>query len=111
MHETYRDFMENVLALPVILGEKSPGERFPGAVNTYTLEAMMQDRKALQAGTSHYLGQNFAKGSGIRFSNKDGVLEYAYTTSWGVTTRMIGALIMCHGDDDGLSPRPADRQL
>jgi prolyl-tRNA synthetase len=113
MHETYRAFMEDVLALPVVLGEKSPGERFPGAVNTYTLEAMMQDRKALQAGTSHYLGQNFAKGSGIRFSNKDGVLEYAYTTSWGVTTRMIGALIMCHGDDDGLRlpPRIAPKQV
>jgi prolyl-tRNA synthetase len=113
MHETYREFMEDVLALPVVLGEKSPGERFPGAVNTYTLEAMMQDRKALQAGTSHYLGQNFAQGSGIRFSNKDGVLEYAYTTSWGVTTRMIGALIMCHGDDDGLRlpPRIAPKQV
>jgi prolyl-tRNA synthetase len=113
MHEVYREFMENVLALPVILGEKSPGERFPGAVNTYTLEAMMQDRKALQAGTSHYLGQNFAKGSNIRFSNKDGELQYAYTTSWGVTTRMIGALIMCHGDDDGLRlpPRIASKQV
>lgn len=113
MHEVYRTFMEEVLAMPVILGEKSPGERFPGAVNTYTLEIMMQDKKALQAGTSHYLGQNFAKGSGIRFSNKDGVLEHAYTTSWGVTTRMIGALIMCHGDDDGLRlpPRIAPKQV
>jgi prolyl-tRNA synthetase len=113
MHEVYREFMENVLALPVILGEKSPGERFPGAVNTYTLEAMMQDRKALQAGTSHYLGQNFAKGSNIRFSNKEGELQYAFTTSWGVTTRMIGAMIMCHGDDDGLRlpPRIASKQI
>lgn len=113
MHEVYREFMENVLALPVILGEKSPGERFPGAVNTYTLEAMMQDRKALQAGTSHYLGQNFAKGSNIRFSNKEGDLQYAYTTSWGVTTRMIGAMVMCHGDDDGLRlpPRIASKQV
>lgn len=113
MLEVYRDFMENVLALPVILGKKSPGERFPGAVSTYTLETMMQDRKALQAGTSHYLGQNFAKGSGIKFSNKDGEVEYAYTTSWGVTTRMIGALIMCHGDDDGLRlpPRIASKQV
>ncbi len=111
--EMYRDFMENVLALPVIVGEKSPGQRFPGAVNTYTLEAMMQDRKALQAGTSHYLGQNFAKGSGIKFSNKEGKVEFAYTTSWGVTTRMIGAMIMCHGDDDGLRlpPKIAHKQI
>jgi prolyl-tRNA synthetase len=106
MLEVYREFMEDHLALPVIVGEKSPGERFPGADNTYTLEAMMQDKKALQAGTSHYLGQNFAKGSNIRFSNKDGVVQYAYTTSWGVTTRMIGALIMTHGDDDGLRLPP-----
>jgi prolyl-tRNA synthetase len=113
MHEVYREFIENVLAIPVIIGEKSPGERFPGAVSTYTLEAMMQDKKALQAGTSHYLGQNFAKGSNIRFCNKDGELEYAYTTSWGVTTRMVGALIMCHGDDDGLRlpPRIASKQV
>lgn len=113
MHEMYREFIENVLAIPIILGEKSPGERFPGALNTYTLEAMMQDRKALQAGTSHYLGQNFAKASEIKFSNKDGQEEYAYTTSWGVTTRMIGALIMCHGDDDGLRlpPRIAPKQV
>lgn len=113
MLEVYRSFMEEILALPVILGEKSPGERFPGAVSTYTLEAMMQDRKALQAGTSHYLGQNFAKGSNIRFSNKDGEVEYAYTTSWGTTTRMIGAIIMCHGDDDGLRlpPRVAPKQV
>lgn len=113
MLETYREFMEDVLALPVILGKKSPGERFPGAVETYTLEAMMQDRKALQAGTSHYLGQNFAKASNIIFNNKDGQTEHAYTTSWGVTTRMIGALIMCHGDDDGLRlpPRIATKQV
>lgn len=113
MLEVYRAFMEDVLALPVIIGEKSPGERFPGAVSTYSLEAMMQDRKALQAGTSHYLGQNFAKGSNIRFSNKDGEMQYAYTTSWGVTTRMIGALIMAHGDDDGLRlpPRIATKQV
>jgi prolyl-tRNA synthetase len=80
MLEVYRSFMEDVLAMPVIVGEKSPGEKFPGAQNTYCLEAMMQDRKALQAGTSHYLGQNFAKASNIRFSNKEGALEYAYTT-------------------------------
>lgn len=111
--ELYRDFMENILAIPVIIGEKSPGQRFPGAVNTYTLEAMMQDRKALQAGTSHYLGQNFAKSSGIKFSNKEGKVEFAYTTSWGVTTRMIGAMVMCHGDDDGLRlpPKIAHKQI
>ena len=113
MHEVYREFMENVLALPVILGEKSPGERFPGAENTYTLEAMMQDKKALQAGTSHYLGQNFAKASNIRFSNQEGQTQYAFTTSWGVTTRMLGAVVMCHSDDDGLRlpPRLAHKQI
>lgn len=113
MLEVYREFLENVLAIPVILGEKSPGERFPGAVSTYTLEAMMQDRKALQAGTSHYLGQNFAKASNIRFSDKEGKIDYAYTTSWGMTTRMIGCLIMCHADDDGLRlpPRIASKQV
>lgn len=113
MHQVYRNFIEDILAIPVILGEKSPGERFPGAVATYTLEAMTQDRKALQMGTSHYLGQNFAKGSGIKFSNKEGQVEYAYTTSWGITTRMIGALIMCHSDDDGLRlpPRIAPKQI
>lgn len=113
MHEVYRSFMEEVLAIPVIAGEKSAGERFPGAVGTYTLEAMMQDRKALQMGTSHYLGQNFAKGSNIRFSDQNGQVQYAYTTSWGTTTRMIGALVMCHSDDDGLRlpPRIAHRQV
>ncbi len=113
MLHVYRDFIENVLAIPIILGEKSPGERFPGAVSTYCLEAMMQDRKALQAGTSHYLGQNFAKASNIKFNNKEGVTEYGYTTSWGVTTRLIGAMIMCHGDDDGLRlpPRVAPQQI
>lgn len=113
MQDVYSTFMEEILAIPVIPGEKSPGERFPGAVNTYTLEAMTQDRKALQLGTSHYLGQNFAKGSGIKFSNKDGQIEYGYTTSWGVTTRLIGGIIMCHGDDDGLRipPRIAHKQV
>lgn len=113
MLEVYRQLVEETLAIPVILGEKSPAERFPGADNTYTLEAMMQDRKALQGGTSHYLGQNFAKGSNIRFTNKAGELEYAYTTSWGVTTRLIGAMIMCHGDDDGLRlpPKVAPKQV
>lgn len=113
MLEVYRSFMEEMLALPVILGEKSPGERFPGAVNTYCLEAMMQDRKSLQAGTSHYLGQNFAKAQEIKFCDQNGELAYAYTTSWGVTTRMIGALVMCHSDDDGLRlpPRIAPKQV
>ncbi len=113
MLEVYRVLMEEILAIPVILGEKSPGERFPGAVNTYTIEAMMQDRKSLQAGTSHYLGQNFAKASNIQFCNQAGEMEYAYTTSWGVTTRMIGALVMCHSDDDGLRlpPKVAPKHL
>lgn len=113
MLEVYRVFAEDFLALPVIVGEKSPNERFPGAVGTYCIEAMMQDRKALQAGTSHYLGQNFARASGIRFTNRDGVLEFGYTTSWGVSTRLIGAMIMCHSDDDGLRlpPRIAPKQI
>lgn len=111
--EMYRSFLEKELAIPVICGKKSAGERFPGAVDTYSLEAMMQDRKALQAGTSHYLGQHFSKAANIRFTNREGELEYGYTTSWGVTTRLIGALIMCHGDDDGLRlpPRIAPKQL
>lgn len=113
MLEVYRSFMEDVLAIPVILGEKSEGEKFPGAETTYTLEAMMQDHKALQGGTSHYLGQNFSKAQNIRFSDKNGELQYGYTTSWGVTTRMIGAMIMVHGDDDGLRlpPRIAHKQI
>ncbi len=113
MLETYRQLVEEYLAIPVILGEKSPGERFPGADNTYTLEAMMQDRKALQGGTSHYLGQNFAKAQGIKFTAKEGGQQFAYTTSWGVTTRLIGAMIMCHGDDDGIRipPRAASKQV
>lgn len=113
MLEEYRKLAEDLLALPVITGEKSEGERFPGAVNTYTIEAMMQDGKALQCGTSHYLGQNFAKAFSIRFNTKEGAVEHAYTTSWGVTTRMIGAMIMVHSDDDGLRlpPRVAPHQV
>ena len=113
MLEVYRELVEDILAMPVILGEKSPGERFPGAVSTYTLEAMMQDCKALQCGTSHYLGQNFSRAQEIKFSNKEGVVEYGYTTSWGVTTRLIGGMIMIHGDDDGLRlpPRIAPKQV
>ncbi|GAB4227045.1 MAG: proline--tRNA ligase [Chlamydiales bacterium] len=106
MLKVYTDFVENVLAMPVIAGEKSEGERFPGAEKTFTFEAMMQDRKALQGGTSHYLGQNFSKAQNIQFSDVDGSLKHPYTTSWGMTTRLIGALIMMHGDDDGLRLPP-----
>jgi prolyl-tRNA synthetase len=106
MLEVYREFSENVLAMPVIPGEKTSGERFPGAVNTYCIEAMMQDRKALQAGTSHYLGQNFAHASDIKFTNEQGEIVFAHTTSWGVSTRLIGGMIMTHGDDDGLRVPP-----
>ena len=107
MLEVYREVSENVLSMPVITGEKSAGERFPGAEQTYSIEAMMQDRKALQAGTSHYLGQNFAKAQTIRFLDEEGELQFAHTTSWGVSTRLIGGLIMTHGDDDGLRVPPA----
>lgn len=100
--QIYKKFAENTLAMPVIVGEKSATERFPGAVNTYCIEAMMQDKKALQAGTSHYLGQNFSSAFNIKFLNKIGHEELAYTTSWGVSTRLIGGLIMTHSDDDGL---------
>jgi prolyl-tRNA synthetase len=102
MLDVYADFAEGAMAMPVIKGEKTAGERFPGAVSTYTIEAMMQDRKALQAGTSHFLGQNFAKAQEIKFQSEAGELEYAWTTSWGVTTRLVGALVMTHSDDDGL---------
>jgi prolyl-tRNA synthetase len=94
------------MAMPVIKGEKTAGERFPGAVDTYTIEAMMQDRKALQAGTSHFLGQNFSRAQDIKFQSEAGELEYAWTTSWGVTTRLVGAIVMTHGDDDGLIVPP-----
>lgn len=102
MLNVYADFMENTMAMPVIKGRKTESEKFPGADITYSVEAMMQDRKALQAGTSHYLGQNFAKASDIKFLDKDEKLKYAYTTSWGVSTRLVGGLIMAHSDDDGL---------
>jgi len=107
MLDVYRDFAEQVMAVPVIQGEKTAGERFPGAVSTYTIEAMMQDRKALQAGTSHFLGQNFAKAQDITYLSSDGTLEHCWTTSWGVSTRLVGALIMTHSDDDGLVCPPA----
>lgn len=102
MLNVYADFAENFMALPVIRGKKSEGERFPGAVDTYCIEAMMQDGKALQAGTSHFLGQNFAKAFGVQFTSKEGKLEHVWGTSWGVSTRLMGALIMAHSDDDGL---------
>ncbi|MGB4058322.1 MAG: proline--tRNA ligase [Alphaproteobacteria bacterium] len=106
MLDAYVDFAENTLAIPVIKGEKTEEERFPGAVSTYTIEAMMQDGKALQAGTSHDLGQNFAKSIGIKFQGRDGTEQFAYTTSWGVSTRLIGAMIMTHADDDGMIMPP-----
>ena len=106
MLEVYRACAEEDLAIPVIAGEKPENERFPGAVETWSIEAMMQDGKALQAGTSHYLGTNFAEASGIKFQNRDGGQDLCHTTSWGVSTRMIGGVIMTHGDDDGLRVPP-----
>lgn len=102
MLEVYARFAADYLAIPVIKGEKTEGEKFPGAVNTYSIEAMMQDKKALQSGTSHFLGQNFARSSNIRYQNREGEFDFAWTTSWGVSTRLIGALIMAHSDDNGL---------
>lgn len=102
MVHVYADFARDVLALPVIVGHKSPNERFAGALDTLTIEAMMQDGKALQAGTSHFLGQNFAKSFDVQFTNKEGKQEYVWATSWGVSTRLMGALIMAHSDDNGL---------
>ncbi|MBO4333858.1 MAG: proline--tRNA ligase [Paludibacteraceae bacterium] len=102
MLNVYADFAENVMAVPVVKGVKSETERFAGAVDTYTIEALMQDGKALQSGTSHFLGQNFAKAFGAQFQNRNGELEYVWATSWGVSTRLIGALIMAHSDDNGL---------
>jgi prolyl-tRNA synthetase len=102
MLRVYETFARDFLAIPVISGEKTESERFPGALQTLCIEAMVQDRKAIQAGTSHFLGQNFSKAFGIQFQSRSGSLEHAWTTSWGMTTRMIGTLIMAHGDDDGL---------
>lgn len=109
----YAEFAEKWMAMPVIQGEKTAGERFPGAVQTYCIEAMMQDRKALQAGTSHFLGQNFAKASDIKFQSDKGQVEHAWTTSWGVSTRLVGGMIMTHADDDGMvcPPRLAPEQV
>ena len=102
MHEVYTRFAEDFMAIPVIKGAESENEKFAGALETFTIEALMQDGKALQAGTSHFLGQNFAKAFDVKFANKEGKLEHVWATSWGVTTRLIGALIMTHSDDSGL---------
>ena len=102
MLDVYETFVRDHLAVPVFSGEKSESERFPGAVRTLCIEAMVQDRKAIQAGTSHFLGQNFARASGIQFQSRSGTQEYGWTTSWGMSTRLIGTLIMAHADDDGL---------
>lgn len=109
----YERFVRDHLAIPVLTGEKTANERFPGAVTTLCIEAMVQDRKAIQAGTSHFLGQNFSKASGIEFTGRDGARQHAWTTSWGVSTRLIGTLLMAHSDDDGvvLPPRVAPTQI
>jgi prolyl-tRNA synthetase len=107
LHDVYADTAEQVLAIPVLRGRKSASERFPGAVETFAIEALMRDGKALQAGTAHYLGQNFARAYGVRFTGRDGKEQYAYATSWGASTRLVGGLIMAHGDDSGLRLPPA----
>ena len=107
MLKVYADFAEQYMAVPVVQGVKSETERFAGALDTYTIEAMMQDGKALQSGTSHFLGQNFGKAFDVQFTDKDGKLDYAWATSWGVSTRLMGALIMTHSDDNGLVLPPA----
>ncbi len=113
MLDVYADFVENWMAIPVIKGVKTENERFAGAVETYCIETMMQDGKALQAGTSHFLGQNFAKAFEVQFANKEGKLEYVWATSWGVSTRLMGALVMAHSDDQGLviPPKLAPHQV
>ncbi len=113
MLDVYTDFVENELAIPVIRGQKTPSEKFPGAIATYSLEAMMKDGKALQAATSHYLGENFAQGFDIKFLDRDNERKFVHTTSWGMSTRILGALIMVHGDDRGLQlpPRIAPTQV
>ena len=102
MHSIYAQFLKDFMAIPVIKGEKTENERFAGAISTFTVEALMQDGKALQAGTSHFLGQNFAEAFDVKFTNKEGKQEFVWATSWGVTTRLIGALVMTHSDDNGL---------
>jgi prolyl-tRNA synthetase len=113
LHDVYADTIENVLAIPVLRGRKSESERFPGAVDTYTLEALMRDGKALQAATSHYLGQGFARTYGVRYTGRDGGERHPYATSWGASTRLVGGLVMAHGDDRGLRlpPRVAPQQV
>jgi prolyl-tRNA synthetase len=113
MLDVYTKLAEDYLAMPVLRGRKTEAERFPGAVETFCIESMMQDRRALQAGTSHFLGQNFARASGIRFQSAEETEEYAWTTSWGASTRLIGGIIMIHGDDDGivLPPRVASAHV
>ena len=113
MLHVYADFAENYMAVPVIKGVKSASERFAGAEDTYCIEALMQDGKALQVGTSHFLGQNFAKAFDVKFSDKENKLDYVWATSWGVSTRLIGGLVMAHSDDDGLimPPRIAPLQV
>jgi prolyl-tRNA synthetase (EC 6.1.1.15) len=112
LHEVYADFVEKDMAIPVIRGLKSEKEKFPGALRSYCIEAMMQDGRALQAGTSHNLGQNFARAFDITYTDQQNTIQYAWTTSWGVSTRLIGALIMTHSDDEGLviPPRLAPTQ-
>src|SRR5213595_1354162 len=111
--DLYERFVRDHLAIPVFTGAKSESEKFPGAVETLTLEAMVQDRKAIQAGTSHFLGQNFARASGIQFQNREGKQEFGWTTSWGVSARLVGTVVMAHSDDDGLvlPPRVAPTQI
>src|SRR5207237_10740460 len=113
LHDVYADTIENVLAIPVLRGRKSESERFPGAVDTYTLEALMRDGKALQAATSHYLGQGFARAFEVRYTGRDGSDQYPYATSWGASRRLVGGVVMAHGDDRGLRlpPRVAPHQV
>jgi prolyl-tRNA synthetase len=113
LHDVYADTVENVLAIPVLRGRKSESERFPGAVDTYTLEALMRDGKALQAATSHYLGQGFARAFDVRYTGRDGSEHYPHATSWGASTRLVGGVVMAHGDDRGLRlpPRVAPQQV
>jgi prolyl-tRNA synthetase len=113
LHDVYADTIESVLAIPVLRGRKSESERFPGAVDTYTLEAMMRDGKALQAATSHYLGQGFARAFDVRYTDRDGSEQYPHATSWGASTRLVGGVVMAHGDDRGLRlpPRVAPQQV
>src|SRR3954462_11582312 len=113
LRDVYADTIENVLAIPVLRGRKTESERFPGAVDTYTLEALMRDGKALQAATSHYLGQGFARAFDVRYTGRDGSEQHPYATSWGATTRLVGGVVMAHGDDRGLRlpPRVAPHQV